>query len=161
MGGLPPGAPEGGGAVSTLRHLVRRAVSSWSNAPLRPGEDERARACLSPAELGLWEAMQPRDRRHSLEVHARFAAMWPTATRAELAAALLHDVGKTVSGLGWAMRVVATVVGPRGGRLAAYHDHERLGAAMLDGVSDARTVELVAGSVRDEVHAALCRADDI
>ena len=96
-----------------------------------------------------------------LRVHARFVALWPSATRGEQAAALLHDVGKVVSGLGWTMRVLATVVGPRGARFGAYHDHERLGAAMLEGVSEARTVELVAGSVRDEARAALCRADDI
>lgn len=147
--------------MSTVPHLVRRALTSWSNAPLRPGQDDVARACLSTAEMEMWSTMQPRDRRHSLEVHARFVAMWPSATRAEQAAALLHDVGKTVSDLGWTMRVLATVVGPRGRRFGAYHDHEHLGAALLDGISDPRTIELVEGSVRDEARAALCRADDI
>ena len=144
-----------------LRHLVRRAVTSLSNRPLNPDETAAAARCLLPAELELWQSMQPRDRRHSLEVLRRFLDSRPSSSRAECAAALLHDVGKTASNLGWGMRVVATVIGPRGNRFTAYHDHERLGAEMLADISDPRTVELVAGTLEDDVRTALCEADDV
>ena len=50
--------------------------------------------------------------------------------RAEMAGALLHDVGKVQSGLGTWGRVAATVVGPRTRRFRQYHDHEQIGASM-------------------------------
>lgn len=131
------------------------------NGPLGPEDIAKVGEVLSPGEFELWRSMQPRDCRHSLVVLERFRAIRPAATRAEEAAALLHDVGKVASGLGWMARVVATLVGPRGGRFALYHDHERIGAAMLEPISDRRTVELVAGSVDDEARRDLCRADDI
>ena len=62
-------------------------------------------------------------------------------------AALLHDIGKTVSDLGWFMRIAATVCGPRGAAFAMYHDHETIGAQMLQGKSEQRTIDLVAGTV--------------
>jgi len=145
----------------SLGHLVRRAVTSFSNR--EPGHDaaQVAVECLLPAELELWSAMQSRDRRHSLEVLARFDRLAPHSSRAERAAALLHDVGKTESGLGWMLRIVATLVGPRGRRFRDYHDHESIGAAMLRGISDGRTVELVAGLADDDVAGALSVADEI
>lgn len=147
--------------MSVLRHLVRRAVTSASNRPPRDEDVAVADEVLLPGEMELWQSMQPRDRRHSLEVHARFMAMRPAATREESAAALLHDVGKTVSDLGWCLRVVATVMGPRTARFGAYHDHERLGAEMLSGISHERTIALVGGSVHDDARDALCAADDV
>ena len=75
--------------------------------------------------------MTVQDRRHSILVARRFVEFAPEASRAEVAAALLHDVGKLASGLGTFARVVATVVGPRTDRFRPYHDHERLGAEML------------------------------
>lgn len=105
--------------------------------------------------------MQGRDQRHSLEVLARFDMLLPGSTRQRRAAALLHDIGKTASGLGWTMRVVATVVGPRGRRFALYHDHERIGSEMLRGVSDPETVSLVSGHGDERVVSILRDADDI
>lgn len=86
------------------------------------------------------------DRRHSIEVARRFATVRPAADRIELAGALLHDVGKTASGLGTFGRVLATVVGPRTRRLRDYHDHEAIGAALAAAVgSDRHTVALIRG----------------
>jgi hypothetical protein len=105
--------------------------------------------------------MPGRDQRHSIEVLKRFLVLYPEATRAQGAAALLHDVGKVQSGLGWFGRIVATVVGPRTKRFRLYHLHEELGAGMLWGVSEAETVALVRGEGSVLVVAALLEADNI
>jgi predicted methyltransferase len=86
---------------------------------------------------------------------------YPPAKRTEQAAALLHDVGKTVSGLGWFMRIIATIVGSRGLTFSLYHDHENIGAQMLQGISEQRTIDLVGGAVDDVVMVALRNADNI
>ena len=100
-----------------------------------------------PAEVQLWRRLDNIDRRHSLQVTRRFHALRPDASRAELAAAMLHDIGKLDSGLGTLGRVVASVVGPRTERLRRYHDHEAIGAAWLAaGGSDPMTVQLVGGT---------------
>ena len=76
----------------------------------------------------------------------RFVAVRPDATRAEVAGAILHDVGKIECGLGTFGRVVATLVGERGPRsFHAYHDHEAIGAEMARRAgSEPETVELIA-----------------
>lgn len=144
-----------------LAHLGRRAVTSLWNGPVGRSGLDTARAVLNVGEMELWASMQPRDQRHSLAVLHRFDALVPAASRAERAAALLHDVGKTESNLGWLARIVATTVGARGRRFASYADHEALGARMLAGLSDDRTVELVAMRVDDAVSRALAAADDV
>jgi hypothetical protein len=68
-------------------------------------------------ERSMWRTMPAADRRHAIEVARRFADRRPEASRAEMAGALLHDVGKVASGFGTFGRVVATVVGPRTARL--------------------------------------------
>lgn len=120
-----------------------------------------ARDVLNDDEFALWTSMQGRDQVHSLHVLSRFTVLHSGATRAENAAALLHDVGKTSADLGWFLRIVATLVGARGRRFTEYHDHERIGAELLGGISDTRTVELVHGVVDDEVAFALRDADNI
>ena len=105
--------------------------------------------------------MQYRDQRHSVVVLRRFDILAPAGVRADRASALLHDVGKNISNLGFVSRVIATVVGPRGQRFIAYHDHERLGAELLSSISDPRTVALVGGLVDDEISLLLKAADDI
>ena len=143
------------------RHLIKRAFSSWSQAPPTPHDMAIALDVLNAAEFAAWSEMQNRDQRHSIAVLRRFDALLPTAVRAERAAALLHDVGKNVSGLGFVSRVVATVVGPRGRRFTDYHDHERIGADLMRSVSDPRTVALIGGIADDEVALLLQAADDI
>ena len=140
-------------------HLVKRALSSLSNK--RPDDDGIARSIVNSEELTLWRSMQGRDQTHSLQVLSRFVILCPDATRVEKAAALLHDVGKTKSDLGWVLRIVATLVGSRGTRMAEYHAHERIGAQMLMPISDPRTIELVGGDVDDCVSRCLREADDI
>lgn len=147
--------------MKKLWHLVKRAVTSFSNDPLSGEDVERVERLLLLPEFELWWSMQPRDQRHSLQVYERFMRFYPPAKRTEQAAALLHDIGKTVSDLGWFMRIIATLVGSRGIRFTMYHDHENLGAQMLQGKSDQRTIDLVAGTADDVVMTALRDADCI
>ena len=147
--------------MSNVLHLVRRAVSSLRNVPPGPTGEATAGSILNDGELALWTAMDPRDRNHSLVVLARFDALAPSAPAEVRAAVLLHDVGKNVSRLSWVMRVVATLVGPRGRRFSDYHDHEELGSDLLEGVSTDLTRELVAGRGPSAFRSALDRADDV
>ena len=142
-------------------HLIKRAFGSFSQSPPSPIEIAKAQDVLNQAEFKMWAEMLCRDQRHSVAVLDRFDELAPTALQTERAAALLHDVGKNVSGLGFIARVVATLVGPRGHRFADYHNHEILGAELLIAISDPRTVELVRGAANDEVSRLLRAADDI
>ena len=136
-------------------------MSSLSQSSPDPQDLAIASDVLNSAEFVVWNEMQHRDQRHSIVVLRRFDALLPTAVRAERAAALLHDVGKNVSKLGFVLRVTATVVGPRGRRFAEYHDHENLGADLIRSISDPRTVALVGGMADDDVALLLQAADDI
>jgi hypothetical protein len=92
-----------------------------------------------------------------------------------VAAALLHDVGKTRANLGTMQRVAVTLaagiplvrarIERAGGRAAMYLDHERIGADMLAVAGSHRhTVALVAGAGETDptlaAMAALLRAAD-
>ncbi len=130
--------------LSALGHLVARFFTSLSPAPPSIADEVWADEHLLPGERRLWIRMDNRDRRHSAKVARRFVAARPSATRAEIAGALLHDVGKIDCGLGPFGRVAATVVGPRGRRFHDYHEHEALGATMVaQAGSEPATVELV------------------
>ena len=145
--------------MSNLGHLARRWVGSLSPRPPDPADAAWAESYLRPGELALWRQLSNADRRHAIDVARRFAGLgpWP---HDEMAGALLHDIGKLDSGFGTTMRVVATLVGPRTARLRRYHDHEAIGAAMLEAAgSSAATVELVEG--RGPAAEALRRADDL
>lgn len=134
--------------MASFVHLARRFVGS-----LRPGgppaaEVEWARSHLLPAEAELWDAMSGPDRRHSVAVARRVErTLGHEATRPVLAAALLHDVGKSVAGLGTYGRVVATVSAMVGGhemadhwsrkrgftrKVGLYLQHDQLGAERLE-----------------------------
>ncbi len=144
----------------TIAHLARRFRGSLSLAEPASDDVVWAQAQLLPSETGLWSRMAVQDRRHSIEVARRFVALRPKATPAEMAGAMLHDVGKQVAGLGTFARVAATLVGPRTTRFRQYHDHEALGASMLAAAgSDPVTVELVQG--RGSAAADLRAADDV
>lgn len=144
-----------------LTHLVKRALSSLSNRPPSPHDVAIVSEVLNTAELAVWSEMQHRDQRHSIVVLNRFDALVPGAVTAERAAALLHDVGKNVSGLGFVLRVIATLVGPKGLRFSEYHNHEQLGADLMRSISDPRTVALIGGTTNDDVSRLLQAADDI
>jgi hypothetical protein len=142
-------------------HLVKRAVSSLSQTPPTSQDIAVVAQVLNVAEFAVWSDMQFRDQRHSIIVLRRFDVIALTAVTSERAAALLHDVGKNISNLGFFSRVIATVVGPRGQRFAQYHDHESLGAELISSISDPRTVALIGGTVDDDVSRLLEIADNI
>jgi hypothetical protein len=125
-------------------HLALRFVTSLSNRQPDVAEDIWAESNLLTGEVGLWRRMSNQDRRHSAKVARRFLAARPAATRAEIAGALLHDVGKIECGLGTWGRVVASVVGPRTDRFRCYHDHEHIGSLLAQAAgSEPVTVELI------------------
>lgn len=145
-------------------HLVRRFLGSLSRRPPADADLAWVRSTLLPAELSLWMRFDAADQRHSIEVARRFVALRPASARAEVAAALLHDIGKLDAALGTFGRVTATLVGARTERFRRHHDHERIGAEMLRTVgSDAITVALVGAdeSADEPALDALRRADDI
>jgi hypothetical protein len=128
-------------------HLVKRFFGS-----LRPGgpsheDDGWARAHLTEREGRLWDRMSNPDRRHAAAVARRVErALGDEATDPVLAAALLHDVGKSVSGLRTYGRVVATLSAKAAGRdmaeawtqtrgftrrVGLYLEHDRLGGDLL------------------------------
>ena len=103
--------------MAGITHLARRFFGS-----LRPGgpsaiDAEWAEAQLLPDEVVLWQSMSRTDRRHAAGVARRVEiALGNEATRSVLAAALLHDVGKTEANLGTYGRVIATISGAAIGR---------------------------------------------
>jgi hypothetical protein len=129
-------------------HLARRFFGSLRPGGASAGDEVWARANLLPGERQVWERMSGADRRHSAGVARDVAAaLGPDATRPVVAAALLHDSGKVVSGLGTFSRVGATLVGAvvgrerPGGRIGAYLRHPQHGARLLtDAGSDPLTV---------------------
>lgn len=167
MGRVPGVASPSNVAESVMHrfaHLARRFLGSLSRRPVAAPDMDWVRTILTERELELWTRFGPADRRHTIGVARRFVERRPRAVRAEIAAALLHDIGKVDLDLGTIGRVVATIVGPRGERLRAYHDHERRGARLLEASgSDALTIALVAGddSAPSDVLAALRDADDV
>ena len=142
-------------------HLAKRAVTSFRNHPVREEQLAIARAVLLPDEFSLWTRMQNRDQRHSLQVLSRFDVLCSHATREERAAALLHDVGKCESQLGWVGRIIATIVGPRTDSFRTYLDHEQIGLALISNVSTTRTSEILKGDVVDDCVRALRDADNM
>ncbi len=128
-------------------HLVKRFFGSV--LPLGPRAEDRAWIAeqLLPGEVEVWQRMSRQDQRHAAGVARRVeAALGETATRPVLAAALLHDCGKSVSGLGTYGRVIATLSAAAAGRdhamawsetrgftrrVGLYLEHPRLGADLL------------------------------
>lgn len=148
--------------LAHLAHLTRRFAGSWSRTPPPAADLVWVEAHLLPAEMAMWNRFGPADQRHTVAVARRFVAARPTATRPEIAGALLHDIGKLSAGLGTVGRVVATVVGPRTARFRTYHDHEALGADALARIgSDPVTIAMVRGDGDADLVAALRAADDV
>jgi hypothetical protein len=134
--------------VATTAHLVRRFFGS-----LRPGgpparDREWVQTVLSVDEFALWRRMSGPDRRHSAQVaRAVHGELGDDAPTEVLAAALLHDVGKTHSGLRTFGRVVATLTIKTAGRaeveswmqnsglhrrIALYQNHPAIGGDDLE-----------------------------
>ena len=112
------------GFVEKQRHLIRRFFTSLSRRPPAISDVTWVNENLLAGEFTLWLRMKSYDQRHSIEVARRFTALYPAFTRDQVAAALLHDIGKVESELGVAGRVIATVVGPKGSKFRRYHEHE-------------------------------------
>ncbi len=147
--------------MSSVAHLTRRFTTSLSRREPDVADVAWVDSQLLGGEVALWRQMSTADRRHSIVVARRFEASgeW---SRDEMAAALLHDIGKIDAGLGTFGRVVATIVGPRTARLRRYHDHELIGADMLVAAGSSEvTVELVRGRGGGVAATALRCADDI
>ncbi len=94
-------------AIYRARQFVR-AASAWT----RPQDAEQVRRYLSPAAADLFQGMPHYDRRHALDVLRTLQKRGYT-NRDLLAAALLHDVGKT---------------GHQAGRLRLWH---RVGVVLM------------------------------
>jgi hypothetical protein len=96
--------------VASAGHLLRRFFGSLRPGGPKRADDEWARSNLLPGEVDLWRRMSNPDRRHAAGVARRVeVALGREASRPVLAAALVHDVGKTASGLRTFGRVVATL----------------------------------------------------
>jgi hypothetical protein len=135
--------------VASFAHLAKRGLTSAVPRGPSPADQAWALALLTDGERALWSRMSRSDRRHAAAVAHRVAdALGPGATRAVLAAALLHDVGKIEAGLGPYRRVVATLSAMAVGhdpeviaawtrttgftrRVGLYLQHDRLGGDLL------------------------------
>ena len=133
--------------MAGLGHLAKRFFGSV--LPIGPSPADRSWAVeqLLEGEVDVWKRMSAVDRRHAAGVARRVeASLGAEATRPVLAAALLHDCGKTVSGLGTYGRVIATVSAKLAGRdqapvwtetrgftrrVGLYLEHPRLGGELL------------------------------
>ena len=168
-----------------LVHLVRRFLGSlWPGGP-SAADDAWATGLLLPGEVELWRRMSGADRRHAVGVARRTdEELGRSVSRAVLAAALLHDVGKVESGFGPWRRAIATVLGLAAGhtraarwregraplaRVGRYLCHDEIGAGLLAAAgSDPLTVAWAREhhlpperwSVEAPVGAALKLADD-
>lgn len=151
--------------VSRLRyplHLARRLSESIIVRELSEAEMTWTRTQLHESEFSLWSSMSLADRVHSHGVARRLTAKHPEVERHEIAAAFLHDVGKTQSSLNLGERVLATIIGPRTERFKRYHDHELIGAQLCREKNiDPRVCDLISGVGPAEAVARLRSADDV
>jgi putative nucleotidyltransferase with HDIG domain len=81
-------------AIYRIRQFVR-AAGAW----VRAEDLEEVRSYLSPSAMSLFKAMPRYDRRHGIDV-LHTLQVWGYEDPDLLAAALLHDVGKTADGEG-------------------------------------------------------------
>lgn len=150
---------EGAHGFGSPFHLAWRFFGSLVPGGPTPSAEAWAFEHLLPGEQELFGQMSGPDRRHAIGVARRALRLFeselsePTPPRHVVAAALLHDVGKTETRLGTFGRVGATVAaivfgrarvtefrgpetgdGPGGlrGRVAGYLAHDRLGAELLE-----------------------------
>jgi hypothetical protein len=143
-------------------HLAKRFVSSLSRSDVSAADLNLVKSTLSASEFELWKKYANADRRHSVEVAARFTELRPDASVHEIAGVLLHDIGKISSNLSTWQRVVATIVGPRTKRFALYHQHESIGVELLrQAGSHGDVIALVNQTCTADVAAAFRAADNI
>lgn len=137
------------GILSTTWNLLCRTVVAFVPWLARPADDWAA-GMLEPAELRLYLRMDPRDRQHCVQVARRLLKLDPAAGRELVAAALLHDAGKSLLPYNAWHRVRVHLEAPAGlpmeplqpglqGARQLREHHEALGARLLreEGGSDA------------------------
>jgi len=127
--------------IARARHLVTRFVGSLRPRPLGAHDISLVEGILAPAELECWRRLGPADRVESVATaRAAQAALGPDGDNRWVAAALLHDVGKSETGLGPFRRAAATTVaiafGERRVRrwpnaIGRYVDHDEVGSRAL------------------------------
>lgn len=145
-----------------VAHLMKRFFSSWSRKDVTEDELNMVQSTLTASEFNLWKQFGIADRRHSVVVAQRFAALFPEASPEHRAGVLLHDIGKIQCNLSTLMRVIATLAGPRTKRFALYHQHEEIGITMLRHAGSHTDVIAVLNQTCDaEVAAAFRSADNI
>lgn len=94
-------------------------MGALTGGPLPPDVLRWALDWLTPAEQRLFAKMSTADQKHAVDVARRAhqalnddaEAAGSVGEETVMAAALLHDIGKTVSGLGLYGRVIATLSG--------------------------------------------------
>lgn len=145
----------------TAMHLVRRWWSSLSRRPPSAEDLEWVHGHLLSGEFALWMRMEVADRRHSVLVARRFVGLRSDSSRDEIAAALLHDVGKIESQLGIWSRVGVTLFGPRTSRGRIYSDHERIGVELCRWAGSSAATLAVLSDPGNPATEFLRRADDI
>jgi len=127
--------------VTRATHLIRRFFGSLRPRPVGEADVMWVRSVLTTPELRVWETLGPADRAESVVVAHRAArALGPDADPVWIAAALLHDAGKSEADLGTLGRAGATVVGivmSKGrarhlpNRIGTYLAHDDIGAELL------------------------------
>ncbi len=149
--------------VRRFAHLARRWWTSLDRSPLSSGDVEFVRGVLLESEWELWSRLDLADRRHSVIVARRFVEMAPDCGSAEVAAALLHDVGKSVASLSTSGRVIATIVAPivRPRRFEAYYRHEEIGLDLCRSAGSRERTLALLSDVNDPAGEILRRADDL
>ncbi|MCC7129426.1 MAG: hypothetical protein B6D39_01185 [Anaerolineae bacterium UTCFX2] len=89
-------------------YRIRQFWSALTAAPSEP-EAQHLEEVLSPSLMALFRQQPPAEQRHSLKVYARLVAQGENSPEL-LAAALLHDVGKSRSPLcAWERALVVLV----------------------------------------------------
>jgi phage tail sheath protein FI len=154
----------------TWVHLSRRLWGTWRSQPLNDDELTWVRKFLLDDELNLWRTMAEPDQRHAFQVARRFVAAAQQSLepqhdqvwREMVAAALLHDVGKTVSNLSTLERVALSIVGGRTRRFRSYLEHEEIGLDLCRKAgSSLATLQFLEGSGDRRIQELLQQADDI
>ncbi|WP_034338473.1 HD domain-containing protein [Deinococcus misasensis] len=74
---------------------LKRLSKSISAAQAQP-EDQWAKSILTPEEYGVYIQMDPRDREHGTRVARTLQKDHPEAENPLIAAAILHDCGKSI-----------------------------------------------------------------
>ena len=130
----------------TKRHLLAR---------VSPAERASVAGWLTPAQVGIFDAMHVADRRHGLDVVAALRAAGEHDTEV-LVAGLLHDAGKGgtgmlprilyslgQAGIGWPVRVMRRVPGMPAA-LDRLTEHAETSARMAEAAGcSPRTVDLI------------------